>query len=422
VSPDSDDAVLAYDEFARRVVDGKVLTDPWVDGKPRFRQEPVFVTPEMQRAMYRAAEDVAAVYNEMCLIVSDHPELLDDFFGLTPFQKAMWLASAPMWHGLARADVFVTDDGLAFAELNCDTPTGEAEAVVLNALTASDHKGAVDPNADLEGRFVRMVEALATHELRGGPGADARTVGIVYPTEMTDDLAVVRLYRRWFEARGYDVVLGSPYNLSAADDGICLFDTPISMMIRHYKTDWWGERVTAWDDAVIADTEPLEAPLKATLESSVSGRCSVVNPFGAVVPQNKRSMGFMWEHIHRFSPRAQEIIQRHIPVTSRLETMHTEQLLAQRQEWVLKSDYGAEGEEVIVGRRVTEEIWRASLAHARQGHWVAQRYFAAHANERGETVNYGIYLVAGEAAGIYARVNEGPTDGTAVSAPALVRG
>ncbi len=414
-----DEELLAYDEFARRIVDSKILTDPWLDGKPRFRQAPTFVSPASQAAMYRAAEAVAEVYNELCLIVRDHPELADDFFGLTPFQRAMWLSSAPLWHGLARADVFVTTDGLSFAELNCDTPTGEAEAVILSALAKAEHPHAVDPNAGLEQRFLAMVRALAARELT--PGAARKTVGLVYPTEMTDDLALVRLYRSWLTAAGYEVVLGSPYNLTDEGGELALFDVPVSIMVRHYKTDWWGERIAAWDDAVIADTEPLVEPLRAALEASVSGRCAIVNPFGAVIPQNKRAMAFMWEHIHRFSPRATEVIERYIPVTSRLETMHSEQLLAQQNEWVLKSEYGAEGEEVVVGRRVSEEIWKASLAHARPGHWVAQRYFEAETNERGETVNYGIYLVAGEACGMYLRAQEGPTNDHAVSVPVLVR-
>ena len=419
-----DAEVQAYDNFARRVVAGKVLTDPWSDGRPRFREEPLFITTEERQAMYRAAEAVAEVYNELCLIVCDHPELLDDFFGLTPFQKAMWHASAPLWHGLARADVFITEEGLAFAELNCDTPTGEAEAVVLNACVAADHPTSQDPNVGLKKRFLAMVETLAARELGASPEGTRRgrkTVVIVYPTEMTDDLALVRLYRSWFQEAGYEVVLGSPYNLSVKDDALCLFDTPFSLLVRHYKTDWWGERIAAWDDAVIPDVLPLTEPLRAVLEGSLSGHVSIVNPFGAVLPQNKRSMAFMWEHIHRFSPRAAEVIRRHIPVTSRLETMHEEQLLAAREEWVLKSDYGAEGDEVIVGRRVTDEIWRASLAHARPGHWVAQRYFAARAGANAEVVNYGIYLIAGEASGVYARVQDGPTDERALSVPVLVK-
>ena len=34
---------------------------------------------------------------------------------------------------LARADVFLTDEGPRVCEINCDTPSGEAEAVTLGA-------------------------------------------------------------------------------------------------------------------------------------------------------------------------------------------------------------------------------------------------------------------------------------------------
>jgi glutathionylspermidine synthase len=142
---------------------------------------------------------------------------------------------------------------------------------------------------------------------------------------------------------------------------------------------------------------------------------------GAVVPQNKRAMAFMWEHIHRFSQEGQEVIRRHIPVSSRLEILHEEQLFAERDEWVLKSDYGSEGEEVIIGRLVSDEIWKKSIEMARPGRWIAQRYFEALPNAAGETVNLGAFLVAGRAAGLYARAQRGATDDQAISSPVLVR-
>jgi glutathionylspermidine synthase len=412
---------MSYDDFARRIVETGVLTDPWLDGVERFREEPVFVSETLARRMARAAEDVAAVYDELCRIVDAEQELLDEFFCLTPFQKAMWIASAPLWHGIARADVFVTDEGLQIAELNCDTPTGEAEAVILNELCAPAHPDARDPNAQLGVRFCEMVDAMREHVL--GPGA-ARTLGLVYPTEFTEDLSLVRLYRRWFEARGFEVVLGSPYNLDSPDDdpaSVRVFGHPVSTLVRHYKTDWWGERQSVWDDETLPDARPLEEPIATVFAGVLDRRLVVVNPFGAVLPQNKRAMAFMWEHIHRFSPHAQDVIQRLVPVTARLETLHEEQLRVEQRDWVLKSDYGAEGGEVIVGRHASEEEWQLALAHARPGRWIAQRYFQAEQNERGESVNYGVFLVASEAAGLYARVQVGPTDDHALSVPTLVR-
>jgi glutathionylspermidine synthase len=407
---------MSYDDFARRIVAGGVLSDPWLDGQPRFRREPVLVPAARARAMMLAAEEVAAVYNEACSIVESEPELLDEFFGLSPWQKAMWLASAPLWHGIARADVFVTDEGLQIAELNCDTPTGEAEAVELNALVASEH-AARDPNTALAERFCSMIDAMRAHLIAG----DApRAIGLVYPTEFTEDLSLVRLYRRWFEERGYRVVLGSPYNLDGDESGVRLFDTPVSIVLRHYKTDWWSERASAWDDDPILDARALEEPLSALFAAMLARRVVVVNPFGAVLPQNKRMMAFMWEHLHRFSPHAQDVIQRNVPVSARLENVHEEQLRVEKKDWVIKSDYGAEGDEVIIGRHATDDEWRLTLQHARPGRWIAQRYFQAEEDARGESVNYGVFLVAGEASGLYARVQAGPTDDRAVSAPVLI--
>lgn len=412
---------MSYDDFARRITASGIVTDPWLAGEPRFREEPVLITAANAKAMYRAAESVAEVYNELCLLVSDAPDLLDSFFGLTGYQKAMWLASQPLWHGIARADLFVTNDGLQIAELNCDTPTGEAEAIVLGELLADSRSDAIDPNRDLGARFVAVAESLdaATRSRKGVP----RRAGIVYPTELPEDLSLVRLYKKLFEAAGWEIVLGSPYNLSyEPDHGLLLFDEPISLVLRHYKTDWWGERASAWEDEDVADAEPLEEALSAIMSALLDGACTVVNPFGAVVPQNKRAMAFMWEQIHRFSRKSQDAIRAHVPVTRRLEAFHKEQLAAQKDDWVLKSDYGAEGDEVIVGRAVTDEIWRASLAHARQGRWIVQRYFQAHESPTGESINYGVYLLAGEAAGLYARIQAGPTDDRALSVPVGIVG
>ena len=365
----------AYDAFAERIVAGGVLRDPWVDGRPRFRAEPVIVEAARYGQLCRAAEEVAAACQAMVSILVDEPRLLEDVLGLTPFQRAMWTASAPSWHGLARADVFFTDDGVAVAELNCDTPTGEAEAVVLGKLAMEQAGGAVgtaDPSAALEGRFMAMLAYLARRE-RSADAGPARTVGLVYPTELTDDLPLVRLYRRWLEGGGYGVVLGSPYNLTFEGGRTRLFDVPIDVLIRHYKTDWWGERQSAWLDDAIEDDAPLDAPLRAVLSGMAAGTLAVVNPLGAVVPQNKRCFALMWEQIHRFPPDAQAAIERYVPVTRRLEVMHAEQLIAQRADWVVKSDYGAEGEEVVIGREVDDATWRQVLAKARPGRWIAQQ-------------------------------------------------
>lgn len=408
-----------YERFARELFEGGVLTDPWLDGKPRFDLDPLVLPSAQAARLAEAARAAAEVWDEAVHIVADDPSLLDEFYGLTPVQKTMFAASQPLWHGIARADVFFTDGGLAIAELNCDTPTGEAEACVLGEIARKKHPGLLDPNTDLPGRFMDML--LQVRDALVGPSA-ARTFGIVYPTELTEDLSLVRIYKKWLEARGFQVALGSPYNLLRVpgEAAVRLFDQPIGVLLRHYKTDWWSERASAWDDEEVLDKAPLATALHATLSAQADGGTAILNPFGAVVAQNKRTMALMWEHIHRFSLRSQDIIQSWIPVTMRLESVHPEMLRARRQDWVLKSDYGAEGEEVVIGALVTEAVWTESLAHARRGRWVAQRYFEADRDEQGRTTNFGVYLIAGEPAGLYARRGPPGTDTTALSTPVLL--
>ncbi len=418
--------VSDYATFARSLTDSGLITDPWIDGRPRFDAGAHWLTPADHAALAAAAESVAGVLDELCHIVHRAPGLLDDFFAMTPVQKLMWQASAPMWHGLARADVFLRDGAPSGAdatpragatpvvcEVNCDTPSGLAEAVCLGDHAAAE--GFVDLNRDLGPRFAALLARFAGRE-------GALTVGIVYPTELTDDLGLIALYRRWCEALGAEVVLGSPYNLQPLPgDGVAMFGRRLDLVLRHYKTDWWGERLPIRDDeAPFPDPDPLTGPLTALLAAELAGQVSVLNPFGAVLPQNKRAFAFCWEELHRFSPEAQAVIRDTIPFTQRLEQADRAQLLAEREAWVLKTDYGCEGEEVVIGRETLAEVWADVLAHALPERWVAQRYFDARRDGAGCIANHGVFLVAGCAAGLYTRVSPVATDAGAISIAAVV--
>jgi len=356
------------------------------------------------------------VYQELIALVWAHPDWLDNYFGLTPYQKLMWFAAQGRWHGIARADLFFCTDGqVRCCEVNSDTPSGEAEAVLLNRLLRPYHGAVHDPNRRLAGAFWRML--VASHG-----GRRPRTVGIVYPTELTEDLSMIALYRAWLEARGCQVILGSPYNLHACTEGVGLFGVPLDLVIRHYKTDWWGERQVAWRDAEpYPDAEPLESQLRLLLAAEYAGQVTVVNPFGAVLSQNKLSLALMWEAQQHFSPLAQRWIKRYIPETYRLTGMCQAELLANRQDWVLKSVYGCEGEETICGPFVSEKTWQETVTQALPRFWVCQRFFHAVAESQGALCNYGVYLVGGRSGGFYTRLATAATDTAAITAPTFIR-
>lgn len=408
-----------YAVLGRQLQASGLVSDPWLDGAPRFATQPVLLSAARHRAVGEAATGIVRVHDELARLVAATPALADSFFGLTRWQRGMWQCAAPDWHGIARADVFWTARGPLVCELNSDTPSGEAEAVLGNQLAPRPAGFGFDPNAALPQRFLAMVRAWAATCGHRGP----LTVGLLYPTECTEDLSMIAAYRQWLGAAGHTVVAGAPFNVGLAADGrATLFDTPCDVIVRHYKSDWFGERLpVADDDAPCEDRQPLAGPLLALLTASVERRTALVNPFGAVLTQNKRAMAFCWEEIARFSPDGQAAIRRWLPRTHRLEAVR-EDLWHQKDHFVLKSDYGCEGAEVVVGRHVDQAQWEATLAHVIARRWVAQEWFAAETDAAGDVVNHGVYVIAGEAAGVLARVHQAaaPTDAGARCAPVFV--
>jgi hypothetical protein len=410
-------AVLtSYDDFAAELVAEGIVKDPWVDGAPRFRMTPVLLDRATRDALYAAAEATAAVHAAGARLCAREPGLVPRYFDLPPSYARMWRASAPAWHGIARADVFLTNQGPKVCELNSDTPSGEPEAVTLNQLVDGAGAGAFDdPNRGLGDAVFEMVTSVAP------PGPLA--IGIVYPTEITEDLAVIELYARWFEERGARVVLGSPFNLRPDGwGGVAMFGVSCSVVWRHYKTDWWGERRTVWrSEDAYADAAPLAEPLEWLAAAAARGRCAVVNPFGAVLTQNKRMMALLWEELPALPAWARRLVRRYVPYTVRLETLAPGRLRAERLDWVLKSDYGCEGEEVVVGAETSAAAWARAIDDAIPRRFVAQRRFVPLRGARGEVANYGVYVVGGRAEGLYTRLQVGATDRRALSAPTIVQ-
>ncbi|MBI5610878.1 MAG: glutathionylspermidine synthase family protein [Deltaproteobacteria bacterium] len=402
-----------YAAFAMRVIADGWLPDPWLEGAPRLAPTPHVLTPASAARFCTAAEGVALAHDELCRLLAAEPDLLEPL-NLQPVQQALWWSSAPAWHGLARADVFETaQGGIQICELNCDTPTGIAESVVLGRLLAAP--GGADANQTLLDRWVALLRRAASAR---GKLDRSLTAGLVWPTEQTEDMPMLLLWRAALEDAGWRVVDGSPFNLGLGADGrATLLGTACDVVVRHYKTDWWAERRPAWrDEPPVPDSEPLLEPLRVLLEAEAAGATTIVNPMGAIVPQNKRFLALLWRHRDRLSEAGRRAVETWIPPTELLEDVPAATLLAEQAAWVLKSDYGCEGDEVVVGAEVTAEVWQRALEQAVPGRWVAQRWFEAARNAAGEQVNLGVYLIGGEAAGLLARRSRQATDQRAVMA------
>ena len=393
---------IPYAKFAQALQETCLINDPWYEGEPIFMTGPLKISSTLYERLNRAAERIGQLYQSLAQIVLDAPGLLDTFFELPPWYKKMWHHSSGFWHGFARLDLFVLDDGsIACCEINADTPTGQVEAHVPSAQLAGDYPGLRDPNAGYEARLWRLLVDVTAARGLGAP----RRIGIVYPTDLPEDITLVRLYQRWFEARGAQVTLGSPYNLTGrSDGGLALMGQPIDVLFRLYKTDWWGERPRIFSDEVeVLDAAPLVRELDLVFAAEAQGKLVVLNPFGSVLAQDKLALAFFHEERERFSAEDQACIDAYLPVTRRLDQVGREVARREKDRWVLKSDFGCEGDEVLVGRLVDQERWDRAIDAAMPGIWVLQEFFQV-APVEGWLPNLGLYLIAGRPAGILARL------------------
>ncbi|HUI65911.1 MAG TPA: glutathionylspermidine synthase family protein [Bacteroidota bacterium] len=408
-------------ELLSWLLEGGIPSLPYTDGKARLSSAPCIVPSRRMKALRTAAAAVGRAYDDLCDILARDPSYLTGFFSLTHLQQMLWYASGSLWHGIARADIFCTTGGsLAVAEVNSDTPSGVDEAFLLGEFAESRFPGLRNPSSCLREAFLSLIHR-SYRELRSHSALP--TVAIIYPTDIPEDQGMITLYTTWLEDAGFRVILGSPSNVERGENGrATVFGAEIDVLYRHYKADWLCERVNVWKDARrIPDPGPLLRELENIVQPMVEGDLAVVNPFGAVVTQNKLSLAFFHEKLDLFRPDSQETIRRYIPLTKRLSSFEPGALEREKDEWVLKSDYGCEGAEVIVGRFTDKEAWTHALHLAEPAHWVAQRYFQAEIQDSGLIENYGVYLAGGEPAGLYVRLARGVTGTTAIIAPALER-
>ena len=339
--------------------------------------------------------------------VPSDPSLVTRFFDLPPSYQLMWRMSAPHWHGIARADVFLTPAGPQVCELNSDTPSGEPEAVALNRVVdGAGASGFDDPNCRLGDRVFAMVRAVvpagAPHDGRNRlpDGDDRRFLG------HRSLRAVVRI--AWHPSCPWVAVQPAPGwtwrrravrgfllgHLEALQDrlvGRAAHDLAVRVALLRCRPAFGAARPARGRDRAreLRGGEPIRCradPEQANDGFALGGARSILGTRRArsfaVMSRSRRG----WKRCA--TPRLRE-----------------EQPL-----WVLKSDYGCEGEEVVIGADTTAAAWADALSDALPTRWIAQRRFQPFRDRGGQSINYGVYLVAGRAAGLFTRLQSGGTD------------
>lgn len=274
-----------------------------------------------------------------------------------------------------RLDIFWYPDSreLKLLEINGTDPSALAWTDRLaqayseySGIKTLIEKGLVLPHASLTeehaSRLKKLIYLVQDHK-------SPLTVGFVMEPESTVAFDF-QCYGEFYEAMGFKVVRGFPSQLEVNCGRFYLKGEPIDALVHDAFEDFLVS-------ACLAKPEVLQCLKK--------NRPLSVNPVFSLVPEQKTILAeFIQPNLlEKLSPSSREIMGRIVPLSANLHGVLAgrseftlERVMHSRDALVLKPASGFGGDQVTLGRSVSQNDWekalRAALLHPK--HWLVQEY------------------------------------------------
>lgn len=273
-----------------------------------------------------------------------------------------------------RCDFHWTTTGWRISEVNSDVPGGYAEAFELPRLFAATSNSYTLPGNPGE----RWLDSIRTH-------ACGDRVALLAAPGFLEDQQVIAYLSMGLQKSGLRPIWSQPEHLAWHDGRASIRGgEDLGAIVRFYQAEWLRR----------SDFRRL----------GLATRTLVANPVHAVLTESKR-FPLVWEHLATGLTTWQHCLP---------QTVDPRDAVAERpDEWVIKSAFGNTGDDVSIFGLESEQTHSAAVRRARRQPlgWIAQRRFEALALPTPAGPMYpclGVYIVDGEAAGIYGRLNPRP--------------
>ena len=349
------DDPLAEPELARDLTQTYLIWDAWVAGKRRVDVHPIVLSRAMHRAAIHAAESTVRAITEVAAIAHREP-LERARYKLHPDVLRLAKASREMGDdaGLFRVDLLFGEDGTFRAcEVNADCPGGHNEALGLPRLArAAGATSFSNPTVVVE----RLVERLAQL-------AEGGAVGLVFATAYAEDLQICALLKRQLAARGVDAVLTNPTAPRLRNGELWAQGRALKVLYRYFPAEYMEGQRNLGD---------IERAIRF-------GTVKTISSFEHIFTQSKLAFARAWAQRARLTDEARASVETHIPATYEVPDMKLEELVHERESWVVKRALGRVGDEVFVGPLFEAREWSSLMTEvmqrARGGEsWIAQRF------------------------------------------------
>jgi glutathionylspermidine synthase len=295
-----------------------------------------------------------------------------------------------------RFDFHPTPEGWRISEVNADVPGGYSESSLLPTLMAE----ALDADLHPAGNPVNHWCSAMRNAAGDGP------VGLLCAPGYMEDRQILCFLGRCLAAHGLSSTHLHLPQLPFHDRQFCdSTGRPFRAILRFYQAEWLAQL-------------PRRLPWRELFAGSVT---PVVNAAAAIFTESK-AFPLVWNDLGTFLPTWRSLL----PITRA-----PDEVPWQRDTWLLKEAFSNNGDSVLIPgitdtrifRRIHRELRWLSAARRR---WVAQQRFSITPVETALGPMYpclGIYVINGNAAGIYARISHSPIiDYTARDVALLIDG
>ncbi|MBL9004887.1 MAG: glutathionylspermidine synthase family protein [Myxococcales bacterium] len=403
---------LANPLFERELAQRYLLFDAWVEGERRVNLHPLLLSPTLHAQAMAAAIAADALIDQVAgLALRDASEAQRYRFSPAVQRLAQAAHRAGDRSRLVRVDLLLSETGWQACEINADCPGGHNEALGLPKLAqAAGFFHGINPTT----LVADLVQALL--DLAGGraaPSAEPGAIALIYATAYAEDLQVCALLQRELRRHGARAILAAPTALRRRGERLYIGDEPIAVLYRYFPTEFMeGQRNL--DDILLA--------VKA-------GTLRCLSSFAAIYAQSKLAFARAFAQKDALPEPLRQAL-RVLPATYDLSDCSAQDLVNERERWVIKRALGRVGEEVFVGSLLSAPAWEQALQLARddeeQGEaWVAQAFVPQRPIQSmyGRLfLTLGAYVLNGRFAGYFARLTpQSHTSHSALCLPVFVQ-
>lgn len=367
-----------------------------------FSPAPFYLEKKIAQSMKGSAEILDILVQRIVANInasfSDFIDFIPDFNYKRDILNLKVPLSPVFW---VRFDGFIREDGgIFFSEFNYDKPCAQREILASEYLYAENNI-----NKGFKERFINSYKSIASQFFK--EKRTFNTAILIDPCHL-EESRLSYLYTELLEDSNFHFIAVGPKNLKVVNDELLAFGKEkIDIILRQFPTEHLDE---------VTDIETI-------LKLYNKEKILILNDPRIIIGQCKNLFSFLWNLVSNNDDRLtnieKEVIRKTIPYTVPFKKEYINEVIDNKDKYVLKPVYGRYSEDVFIGILYSREEWLEVINYVLEkgNSFILQEFCPIHKDSvtaaskhrhipKEAFGNFGVYLIDGKVKGFCTRWNE----------------